>query len=52
MGMNFKVGFFDNPSFFFVVVGLMVSLAVVTLVVARWRTMAVRRRAGYNSRVP
>ena len=37
MGMNFKVGFFDNPSFFFVVVGLMVSLAVVTLVVARWR---------------
>jgi len=37
MGMNFKVGFFDNPSFFFVVVGLMIALAVGTLVVARWR---------------
>ncbi|HEX5040009.1 MAG TPA: CorA family divalent cation transporter [Candidatus Limnocylindria bacterium] len=37
MGMNFKVGFFDNPNVFFVVVGLMLALAVVTLLVARWR---------------
>ena len=37
MGMNFKVGFFDNPNVFFVVVALMVALAVVTLIVARWR---------------
>lgn len=37
MGMNFKVGFFDNPSYFFVVIGLMVLLALTTLVAARWR---------------
>jgi len=37
MGMNFKVGFFDNPGYFFVVIGLMVALAAGTLVVARWR---------------
>jgi len=37
MGMNFKLGFFDNPSYFFVVIGLMVLLAITTLVVARWR---------------
>jgi magnesium transporter len=37
MGMNFKVGLFDNPSLFFVVIGLMLALAVGTLIVARWR---------------
>ena len=37
MGMNFKVGFFDNPGYFFVVIGVMVALAAGTLVVARWR---------------
>ena len=37
MGMNFKVPIFDNSSLFFVVVGLMGVMAVVTLLVARWR---------------
>ena len=37
MGMNFKVGLFDNPSMFWVVIGLMLVMAVVTLSVARWR---------------
>ncbi|HJP70171.1 MAG TPA: CorA family divalent cation transporter [Candidatus Limnocylindria bacterium] len=37
MGMNFKVGLFDNPNLFWVVIGFMLFTAVVTLVVARWR---------------
>ena len=37
MGMNFKVDFFSNPAFFWVVVGFMVLLAISTLFVARWR---------------
>jgi magnesium transporter len=37
MGMNFRVGFFDEASMFWVVVGAMLALAVVTLVVARRR---------------
>src|SRR5687767_1059490 len=37
MGMNFKVPMFENSSLFFVVVGLMALMAVVTLLVARWR---------------
>ena len=37
MGMNFKVGLFDNPNMFWVVIGFMIFTAVVTLVVARWR---------------
>ena len=37
MGMNFKVGLFDQPNLFYVVIGLMMLMAVVTLAVARWR---------------
>jgi Mg2+ and Co2+ transporter CorA len=37
MGMNFKLGFFDEPSNFFVVVAGMLSLAALIVVVARWR---------------
>ena len=37
MGMNFKVGLFENPDLFWVVIGFMVLTAVVTLLVARWR---------------
>jgi Mg2+ and Co2+ transporter CorA len=37
MGMNFKVGFFDNPDSFWVVVGVMVVLAATTIILARWR---------------
>jgi Mg2+ and Co2+ transporter CorA len=37
MGMNFHVGLFDNPNMFWVVVGLMVLLALTTLVLARRR---------------
>jgi magnesium transporter len=37
MGMNFKVGFFDQASLFFVVVAAMVLLALGTVIVARWR---------------
>lgn len=37
MGMNFKVGLFDNPNLFWAVIGFMLFTAVVTLVVARWR---------------
>lgn len=37
MGMNFKVGFFDDPSYFFVVIAAMGAMAVVILGVARWR---------------
>ena len=37
MGMNFRVGLFENPNLFWVVLGLMAVMAVSTLVVARWR---------------
>jgi magnesium transporter len=37
MGMNFKVGFFDDPSFFFVVIAVMGAMAAAILGVARWR---------------
>jgi Mg2+ and Co2+ transporter CorA len=37
MGMNFKEPFFDQPSNFFVVLGLMGALALVILLVARHR---------------
>ena len=37
MGMNFRVGMFDNPDLFWVVIGLMGAMAAVTLIWARWR---------------
>ena len=37
MGMNFKVGLFDNPNMFWVVIAIMAVLAVGTVVAARWR---------------
>ena len=37
MGMNFKVGLFDEPNLFWVVVGAMVAMAVGALATARWR---------------
>ena len=37
MGMNFKVGVFDNPNLFWVVIGIMLAMAVATLGIARWR---------------
>ena len=37
MGMNFKVGLFDNPSFFWVAVAAIVAIAPVAIVLAkRW----------------
>ena len=37
MGMNFKVGLFEEPNLFWVVISLMVAMAIGTLAVARWR---------------
>ena len=37
MGMNFKADLFDNSANFYVVLGVMMALAVVILLVARWR---------------
>lgn len=37
MGMNFRVTFFEEPGYFWVVVGAMVALAAGTIVFARWR---------------
>ncbi len=37
MGMNFKVGFFENANLFWVVIAAMVIIAAASLVVARWR---------------
>ena len=37
MGMNFKVGVFENPNLFWVVIGAMLAMAAATLAVARWR---------------
>ena len=37
MGMNFKVWFFDVPELFWVVIGIMLAMGVLTIVIARWR---------------
>jgi Mg2+ and Co2+ transporter CorA len=37
MGMNFQIGFFDDPANFIVVLAAMITLAVATLAVARWK---------------
>jgi magnesium transporter len=37
MGMNFKVGFFEDPNFFWVVIAGMGAIAAGTLLFARWR---------------
>lgn len=37
MGMNFKIGFFDNPGNFWLAIGAMVTLAVAVLGISRWR---------------
>jgi Mg2+ and Co2+ transporter CorA len=37
MGMNFKVGMFENPNMFWVVIGVMLAMAAATLGIARWR---------------
>ena len=37
MGMNFKVGLFDEPNVFWVIIGAMLAMAVATLGIARWR---------------
>lgn len=37
MGMNFKVGLFEEPNLFWVVIGAMIAIAVTTLGIARWR---------------
>ncbi|HEX7197268.1 MAG TPA: CorA family divalent cation transporter [Candidatus Limnocylindria bacterium] len=37
MGMNFKVGLFDEPNLFWAVIGAMALMAVGTLGIARWR---------------
>jgi len=37
MGMNFKIGFFDNPAMFWVVVGVIVGFAPLTIGVAKLR---------------
>jgi len=37
MGMNFKVGFFDNPSLFWVVVAVIVAVAPITIGIAKVR---------------
>jgi Mg2+ and Co2+ transporter CorA len=38
MGMNFKLGFFDEPSNFFVAIGAMFASSLAILAVARWRS--------------
>ena len=37
MGMNFKIGFFDNPDNFWLAVLAMLTLAVLVLGISRWR---------------
>jgi magnesium transporter len=37
MGMNFRVGLFEQPNLFWVVIGLMIAMAAVTIGIARWR---------------
>ena len=35
--MNFKVGLFEHPAFFWVAIGVMAAIAVVTLATAKLR---------------
>ena len=37
MGMNFKVGLFDDPNVFWVVIGIMLAMAAAAVGIARWR---------------
>jgi magnesium transporter len=37
MGMNFQVGFFDNPDLFWIVLAGMLAVALGTIAFARWR---------------
>jgi magnesium transporter len=37
MGMNFKIGFFENPANFWIAVGAMTTLALAVLGISRWR---------------
>jgi Mg2+ and Co2+ transporter CorA len=37
MGMNFRIGFFDNPNNFWLAVGAMAALAIGVVGVSRWR---------------
>jgi magnesium transporter len=37
MGMNFKVGFFENPDLFWAVIAGMAAIATGTIGFARWR---------------
>jgi magnesium transporter len=37
MGMNFQVGFFDNPANFWIVIGAMAALAIAIVILARVR---------------
>jgi magnesium transporter len=37
MGMNFKIGLFENPNLFWVVIGAMVALELLSLAIARQR---------------
>jgi magnesium transporter len=37
MGMNFKIGFFDDPGNFWLAIAAMVTLAVAVLGISRWR---------------
>jgi Mg2+ and Co2+ transporter CorA len=37
MGMNFRVGFFENPNGFWMVIGAMTILALATIAIGRWR---------------
>jgi Mg2+ and Co2+ transporter CorA len=38
MGMNFEIPFFDEPSNYFLVVGVMVIFGILVLIFARWRS--------------
>lgn len=37
MGMNFRIGFFDDPNMFWLVIGGMAAIALGTIGLARWR---------------
>ena len=37
MGMNFRVGLFDDPNLFWVVIGAMLAMAATALGISRWR---------------
>jgi magnesium transporter len=37
MGMNFRLGFFDDPNMFWLVIAGMAGIAITTIGVARWR---------------